>query len=242
MSGFHDLATRFKKALDLKIEPVGARFFGQDETVPGEVGLLEPEAGLKSYCQGLIAAGRGRSFFGGAEKLGCPLGTAALGLSIDPRNIIQETIKEKHAAGLFAGVDASRATISGAPKLSAGLNRAVLIGPLASFPVTPDLVVVEVVPRDAMWLLYGANYSSGGRQALPQSGGAAGACADIGAWILLNHKVNITFLGLACRLKSGLPAEHLLVGLPAGLFETVTIALEKMSGPIAKLSGARTEL
>ena len=239
MVDYTDLATRFKKVLNFKLEPVGVRFFRKDETAPDEIRRKASRDGVKSYCQALIAAGQGRSFLGGADKMGCPLGNAALGLIEEPAAILESTAKEKHKAGIFETEQASRNSVSGSPRFSPGLNGEVLVGPLGDTVDEPDIVVLEVFPQEAMWVLYGSNYRTGGGQPLIQSGGVAGGCADIGAGIILSDKVNITFLGLACRIKSGIAAEHLLMGLTAAGFGDMVEALEKMSGPIAKLAGVQ---
>ncbi|MEW5725762.1 MAG: DUF169 domain-containing protein, partial [Thermodesulfobacteriota bacterium] len=77
-------------------------------------------------------------------------------------------------------------------------------------------------------------------QGLPQSGGVAGGCADVTAVVLFQGEVNVTFLGLGCRLKSAIPRTDVLLGLPFGRLEQVVTGLEKMARPIALLAQART--
>jgi uncharacterized protein (DUF169 family) len=234
-----DVADRLKNILSMNLEPVGVRLFAKGEEIPPEVAALEPEQGVKSYCQGLTRAARGEVFFGGAAKLGCVLGTSTLGLEKSPEPLLDDAIMEKHGVGLFETEEASRASVHGAPKFEAGENQSVLIGPLTRLPLDPQLVVLEVDPEQTMWLLYGANYKSGGGQQLPQSGGVAGGCADVTTWPLFEGTVNVTFLGLGCRLKSSIPHDHLLFGLPWDRMEEIVGHLEKMSKPIAMLANAR---
>ena len=234
-----DVTDRLKDMLGMNLEPVGVRLFASDEQMPPEVEALESEQGLKSYCQGLTRAARGEVFFGGAAKLGCVLGTSTLGMEKSPEPLLDDAILEKYGVGLFETEEASRASVDGAVKFEAGENQSVLIGPLSRLPLEPQLVVLEVDPEQTMWLLYGANYKSGGGQQLPQSGGVAGGCADVTTLPLFEDAVNVTFLGLGCRLKSTIPHDHLLFGLPWKRLEEIVVSLEKMSKPMAMLAKAR---
>ena len=231
-------ASRLKELLRSDLEPVGVRFFSRGEKIPKEIATLEPEQGVKSYCRGLTLAARGGFVFGGREKLGCVLGTAALGLEQDPEPLLSATVREKYGAGLFGSEEASRQSVTLAPRFEPGINQAVLIGPLAQFPVEPDVVILEVNPEQTMWLLYGTNFINGGPQSLPQSGGVAGGCADITVLPSVRGEANVTFLGLGCRLKSGIPADHLQFGLPAARLAEVMANLEKMAQPMAMLAKA----
>jgi uncharacterized protein (DUF169 family) len=92
-----------------------------------------------------------------------------------------------------------------------------------------------------MWLLYAANYERGGRQDLPQSGGALGGCSDITALPLLTGLPNITFLGLGCRIKTGLDACHLMMGLHSRELAGIHAHVVAMAKPIAMLFAAQAK-
>jgi uncharacterized protein (DUF169 family) len=239
MTVMAEMADRLKKILEMDTEPVGVRIFSLEEEPPAAATQFETDRPVKSYCQALTLAARGRTTFGGREKLGCVLGTATLGLEPDPEPLVDDTVLEKYGVGLFETEEASRKSVELAPKFKAGANRAALIGPIGSLPVEPQIAIFEVDPEQAMWLLYAANYRRGGAQQLPQSGGVAGGCADVTTVVLFNGEVNVTFLGLGCRIKSAIPREHILLGLPFGRIEELTANLEKMAKPIAMLAKAR---
>ena len=169
-----ELAGRLKELLRLDLEPVGVRVFGREEALPDQVAGLEPEAGVKSYCQALVKAARGEALCAGKSKLGCVLGTSTLGLEDDPEPLLDDTVREKYGAGLFESEEASRKSIEAALKFAPGANQAVLVGPLATMPAEAQLIILEIDPEQTMWLLYAANYQKGGAQDLPQSGGVAG--------------------------------------------------------------------
>lgn len=234
-----ELADRLKTVLHLALDPVGVRIFKRGEDVSPVVRPVESQPVLKAYCQGLIRAGRGETFLGAAAQLGCSLGTVTLGLEDDPAPLLHDTVREKLGAGLFSSEDASRSSVAGAPKFEKGANQSVLIGPLGALPVEPHVVILELDPEQTMWLLYAANYRRGGPQQFPQSGGVAGGCADVTVVPFLTGGLNITFLGLGCRLKSGIPHSHLLAGFPWAAAPEIVGHLETMAKPIAKLRAAR---
>lgn len=234
-----ETAGRLKAALSMDLEPVGVRIFGAgDDLISAgeEISVSEP---VKSYCEGLTLAARGKTTYGGAHELGCSLGTITLGLEKNANAMLNDLVAEKYNAGLFETEEASRHSVAGAYRFDPEANQAALIAPLNRMTVAPQLVVLEVTPEQAMWVLYAANYKSGGPQMLPQSGGVAGGCADVTLLPIRDGSVNITFLGLSCRIKSGIPPTHLLVGLPAEKLEEITAHLEKMANPMAKLSQSR---
>lgn len=233
-----NLAAKLTAALNLSLEPVGVRFYGPDQDIPPEVSGLADDEKLKSYCQGLTRAARGRAFFGGAERLGCVLGTSTLGLVEDPEPFLDDSVLEKYGVGLFETEEASRKSVEGAFKWGPGAKQYVHISPLAQMTLDPELVILEVNPEEAMWILYGANYKTGGVQNLPQSGGVAGGCADVTTVVLNTGRVNVTFLGLGCRLKSAIPASNIQLGLPWPLLGQIVDNLEKMKKPIGMLAAA----
>jgi uncharacterized protein (DUF169 family) len=141
--------------------------------------------------------------------------------------------------GLFATEEASAETLLKSTYLPKGKTRSVLIAPLTAFADPPQVVVFTANSEQVMWLLYALNYEKGGRQELPQSGGALGGCADITAWPLLEGQPNVTFLGLGCRIKSALDACHLMLGLPGSLLANLHTHILNMAKPIAMLKNAR---
>ncbi len=223
-------------SLNLKYEPVGVTLFRADDPLPADLSFAKEN--LKSYCQALVLAGQGRRLLLKKENMGCKLGTAVLGMEEDMEAILDDGVLEKYGVGLFATEEASAATIRASTYLEKGRTQAVLIAPLSSFSRLPQVVVFTADSEQIMWLLYAVNYEQGGRQDLPQSGGALGGCSDITALPLLTGMPNITFLGLGCRLKTGLDACHLMMGVNARDIAGIHAHILAMAKPIAMLSGS----
>jgi uncharacterized protein (DUF169 family) len=230
------LSQDLTRSLDLKYAPVGVTLLGKDEPVPDNISFTEEN--LKSYCQAVVMAGEGRPLFLRKEQMGCKLGTSVLGFEEEMEAFLDDGVLEKYGVGLFATEEASAETLLKSTYLEKGKTQAALIAPLKAFQQLPQAVVFTADSQQVMWLLYAVNYERGGRMELPQSGGALGGCADITAWPLRFGQANITFLGLGCRVKSGIDACHLMMGMPGTMLEGVHKNIMAMGKPIAMLNNA----
>jgi uncharacterized protein (DUF169 family) len=237
MSVFSTMSQNLVASLELTYEPVGIILYRETDLLPADRSF-EPE-NLKSYCQAVALAGKGRTLLLKKEQMGCKLGTSVLGFEPNMEAFLDDGVLEKYGVGLYGSEEASAATILNSTYLTAGQTRAVLIAPLSTFREPPQVVVFTANSEQVMWLLYAANYDQGGRMDLPQSGGALGGCADITALPLLQGIPNVTFLGLGCRLKSALDACHLMMGVPGHALAALHQHLLDMAKPIAMLKNAR---
>jgi uncharacterized protein (DUF169 family) len=239
MTDFRTLSQDLVAALSLKYEPVGVTLYKDTDTLPPDLPFTAEK--FKSYCQALVLAGEGRTLLLRKDQMGCKLGTAVLGFEKgrELEEFLDDGVLEKYGVGLFASEEASAATIRKGVYLEPGTTRAVFIAPLSVFKETPQVVVFTVDSEQVMWLLYAVNFDKGGRMDLPQSGGALGGCSDITALPLLQKIPNITFLGLGCRIKTGLGPCHLMLGIPAGFLTSTHRHIQEMAKPIAMLQKSR---
>jgi uncharacterized protein (DUF169 family) len=237
MPDFKTIARDLQGALDLEYEPVGVALYQEGDVLPA--GLSLTTENLKSYCQALALAGKGRVLLLDRHHQGCKLGTSVLGFEAeDLERFLDDGVLEKYGVGLFATEEASAATIRESTYLEKGKTKAALVAPLGTFTETPQVVVFTADSEQVMWLLYAVNYERGGRLDLPQSGGALGGCADITALPLLTGIPNVTFLGLGCRIKSALSHCHLMMGVPGSSLATLHTHILDMAKPIAMLKKA----
>ena len=236
MSPFRIFSQDLMAALGLRYEPVGVTLFRENDSLPSGVPFTEES--LKSYCQALVLAGEGRTLLLRKEQMGCKLGTSVLGFEKDMEPYLDDGVLEKYGVGLYASEQASAETILKSSYLETGRTRAALIAPLSAIQEPPQVVVFTVNSEQVMWLLYAVNYDKGGRMELPQSGGALGGCADITALPILAGVSNITFLGLGCRLKTGIDAGHLMMGVPGSALTSLHTHILEMAKPIAMLASS----
>jgi uncharacterized protein (DUF169 family) len=239
MTDFPTLSQDLVTALQLKYAPVGVTLYRETDPLPP--GLPFTEGKFKSYCQALVLAGEGRSLLLEKDQMGCKLGTAVLGFEQgrELEEFLDDGVLEKYGVGLYGSEEASAATIRQSLYLEPGKTRAVGIAPLSACTQTPQVVVFTANSEQVMWLLYAVNYDRGGRMDLPQSGGALGGCSDITALPLLQKIPNLTFLGLGCRLKTGLDPCHLMLGMAGSDLEATHRHIQDMAKPMAMLQKAR---
>ncbi len=77
MSIYRDISQNLVSRLSLEYQPVGLELYRNTDQLPTDIPLTQRE--LKSYCQALILAGSGETFFLRKEQMGCKLGTSVLG-------------------------------------------------------------------------------------------------------------------------------------------------------------------
>ena len=236
MDAYRNISQKLVKSLSLQYEPVGVDLYHDTDSMPTDIPFDKKE--LKSYCQALVLAGKGQTFLLAKEQMGCKLGTSVLGFEKDKdmAAYLDDGILEKYGVGLFGSEEASAETMLKSIYLEKGKTQAAFIAPLSEFQRRPQVVIFTANSEQVMWLLYALNYEKGGKMNLPQSGGALGGCSDITALPLLKGVPNITFLGLGCRLKSGIGSDHLMLGIAGDLLDIVDAHIADMSKPIAMLN------
>jgi uncharacterized protein (DUF169 family) len=236
MDACRNISQNLVNNLSLQYVPVGVDLYQDTDSMPTDIPLAQKE--LKSYCQALVLAGKGQIFLLAKEQMGCKLGTSVLGFekNKDMAVYLDDGVLEKYGVGLFGTEEASAETIYKSIYLEKGKTQAAFIAPLSEFKQRPQVVIFTANSEQVMWLLYALNYENGGKMNLPQSGGALGGCSDITALPLLKGVPNITFLGLGCRLKSGIGPGHLMLGISGDALDMVDAHVADMSKPIAMLA------
>lgn len=236
MQALDNISMELVSHLGLLYVPVGVNLFKKGAALPPDIPFSDEE--FKSYCHALVKAGHGDVLLLQREKMGCKLGTSVLGFEEDMEAFLDDGVLEKFGVGLFATEEASAETIRKSFYLEKGETETALIAPLATFKELPQVVIFTANSEQIMWLLYAVNYEKGGRMDLPQSGGALGGCSDITVWPLQEGKANITFLGLGCRMKTGLDNCHLMMGIPGDMLEDLHAHVLAMAKPIGLLRKA----
>ena len=131
MSAFKTMSQDLVAGLSLSYEPVGVTLYRETDPIPGDLAFAQEN--LKSYCQALALAGKGRTLLLAKEQMGCKLGTSVLGFEADMEAFLDDGVLEKYGVGLYGTEEASAATILNSTYLEQGKTQAVLIAPLTSF-------------------------------------------------------------------------------------------------------------
>jgi len=161
-----------------------------------------------------------------AENLACPAAKAAFGLAPLPEKISSGEML--YSLGLFMNREAAAKTMSLIPKIKLGLAKAVVAGPLKTFPLDPDVIVVEGLPEQIMWLCLARNAKEGGRLNFSSSIFQC-CCVDATVVPYLTGEVNISPGCYGCREATDTPPEHMFMGIPAKLIGEIVESLEFLS-------------
>ncbi|MEM3549798.1 MAG: DUF169 domain-containing protein, partial [Candidatus Bathyarchaeia archaeon] len=177
------------------------------------------------YCQLLMLARKGQTLMLTAEDFACPAAKAAFGLAPLPEKIASGEML--CSLGLFMTKGAAAKTMRLIPRIKIGETKAVIAGPLKDLPVAPDVVLVEGLPEQVMWLCLARNFK-GGRLNFSSSIFQC-CCVDVTVVPYLTGEVNISPGCYGCREATDTPPEHMFMGIPSMLLTEVVNSLQFLS-------------
>lgn len=225
MHGMEGMNARIKGILKMDREPVGVKFLKENDLL----GLKDDyDSSTKMrYCQALMRAGRGEKVIVTAANIACPASAAAFGLK--PLPDMLSSGQMLYSMGLFATPEAGAKAMSGMPRLPQHGHIAVLLGPLGSLEMEPDVVVFESKPEHLMWLALASIYESGERL---ESNSAIfqATCVDSTVIPFTTGRLNSTLGCYGCREATDVTEEENLVGIPFAKVGSITDNLEKLAG------------
>jgi len=217
-----EISKKLKATLELGDSPVGVKLIKVGEELPE---IAEP-ARPTAYCASIARAREGESALQTKDKHGCPLGAAILGLMKVPEKI---SSGEAHTSmRLFSSPAAASKTISEIPRIDPETIRATVVFPLEKAPVEPEVIILNLKPRQAMWVGLALNYAKGGRH-FPSFACIGCVCGDATVVPYLRNTPNFTIGDFGGRANRA--AEEMVVGIPANLIGEVVNNLEKMGCP-----------
>lgn len=219
---FEELSTKLKKTLVLEDSPVGVKLIKVGKEMPEIAECAE----RMPYCGSVARARKGESVLLGKDKHGCALGAAILGLANIPEKI---SSGEAHSsAGLLSSPAAASKTIREIPKIAPETIRTTLVFPLEKAPIEPEVIILHLKPRQALWMALALNYTKGGRLSCSFAGIGC-TCGDATVIPYLRNTPNFSIGDFGGRTTRG--PEEMMVGLPVTLLEEVVNNLERLGCP-----------
>ncbi|MEM3379103.1 MAG: DUF169 domain-containing protein [Candidatus Bathyarchaeia archaeon] len=216
------LSKKLEDILGLTTSSVAVKIIKADEPMPN----IKKSPQKSRYCQLLMLATEGQTLMLTDESIACPAAKAALGFGPLPEKISSGEML--CTLGLFMSREAAAKTMRMIPHLEASSTKAVAAGPLRDFPMEPDVIVVEGVPEQIMWLALARNFKEGGRLSFNSSIFQA-ECVDVTIVPYLTGEVNLAPGCYGCRQATDVPPEHMFIGIPAKLLPEIIAALEALS-------------
>ncbi|MBE0511969.1 DUF169 domain-containing protein [Candidatus Bathyarchaeota archaeon] len=218
-----EAANEIQSILQLKDPPVAVKLFRPSENIPSDIKLIERKS---RYCQFLMLARHGETLLLTAERLACPAAYAAFGFSLLPEKISSGQML--HVLGLYQTKEAAAYTMATMPRLKANTVSAIAAGPLEGFPLEPDIVIVEGLPEQIMWLCLARTFETGGRLNFSSSIFQC-CCVDVTVVPYTTKEVNISPGCYGTREATDLPPEHMFIGIPMSFLGQIVKGLRRLS-------------
>jgi uncharacterized protein (DUF169 family) len=216
------ISQKIKQILGLDSPPLAIKIVKIDEPLPN----IRSSPQKSRYCQLLMHARKGQILMLTAEDLACPAAKAALGFAPLPEKIASGEML--CSLGLYMTKEAAAKTMSMIPRIKLGEAKAVVAGPLKDFTLATDVIVVEGLPEQIMWLCLARNFKEGGRLNFNSSIFQC-CCVDVTVVPYLTGEVNISPGCYGCREATDTPPEHMFMGIPAKLIPEIVESLEYLS-------------
>lgn len=209
------LSTRMADLLGLETPPVALAF---TDGPPAEVAA--PAKAVPSACSFWREAERGVFFASAEQHFNCPVGAMVMGFGL-PAEVGEQLggLVESMCGQQYLSPD-EPAKIPAIPRASAGIT----YGPLAEFPVEPELILTWLTPRQAMIFTEAAGRASWA-DTLMQVSGRPGCAA-----LPLASEKGQAGLSLGCagmRTFTRVADDRLLGVIPGGQAEDFIAALER---------------
>jgi len=129
---------------------------------------------------------------------------------------------------LFDSPDAGRNAMEGMTRLEQGKYAAVLLSPLEDIEVEPDIVAIEALPEQLMWLSLASIYETGNRLEFNTAVFQA-TCVDSTVIPFVTGKLNSSLGCYGCREATDVLNEENLIGIPYKEMENIIPKLQKLA-------------
>lgn len=217
-------------SLDMKKEPVGVKLIRNGFDIP--ISFHRIEFPIR-HCVSINTASMGASLHVPFEMHACAAAKAALGMQDLPDKVKSGKVPYMH--GLACCQEAAARTMREIPKLPLGSSKGTLVGPIQSFSKDPDVVILVVKPKQAMWIANSLIFHGGGPRITANFAGMQASCADVTAIPIKTGDVNFSLGCYGCRSVGKLRDEEMYVGIPFEKLESVINGLKGLKRAIGKL-------
>ena len=140
--------------------------------------------------------------------------------------------------GLAASEQSAAQVMTEIPRLPVGTAIGTVVGPLRSFNTDPQVVILVVKPKQAMWVANALLFETGTPRITANFAGMQASCADATTVPIKTGEVNFTLGCYGCRSAGKLGDDEMYVGIPIGKLEEVLKGLHGLRRAMGKLDDA----
>jgi len=223
MSDYKIMAETLKNLLGMKNEAVAIKLLDNNDSAPDY-----DQTNKYTFCQFIMKAREGHKLLATGDNIACANGASALGFTPVPEKIRSGEFMAQLGSFQQAGAQQTMAVM---PRFSLGQYTGIALAPLSEVDFEPDLIVLETVPEQLMWLSLAVIHQQGGRLQF-STNVSNGACVDITVVPQQTQALNVSLGCYGCRNATSIPAEHLLAGFPAKLLPEIIASLQSLSDKV----------
>lgn len=217
---YKSLAEKLKEILKMENEAVGIKFLNDNSLASGY-----DQTKKYTFCQFIMRAREGNKLLATSQNIACANGGSALGFMPVPDKLINGEFLEQ--LGTFQKEGAKK-TMEDMPRFEQNQYTGIALAPLSKLDFEPDVIVLESLPEQFMWLSLASIYKKGGRINFTSSI-SNGTCVDITVVPWIKQQLNVSLGCYGCRNATNIPDENLLAGFPGKQLEELVESLEKIS-------------
>jgi len=217
---YKELSEKLNTILKMEHPAVGIKLLTDNHIPPGY------DSGQKyTFCQFIMKAREGNKLLANGDNIACANGASALGFAPVP---------EKLMSGEFLSIlgsfqkEAGAKTMSVMPRFDQNQYTGIALAPLAEVDFDPDVIVLETLPEQIMWLSLAALHQTGGRHTFSTSI-SNGTCVDMTVVPHLKQKLNVSPGCYGCRNATSVPDEYLYAGFPAHQLQSIVDSLIQLN-------------
>lgn len=217
---YQELAEELNEILKLEKPAVGIKLLTNDNCLEGYESKVS-----YTFCQFIMKAREGNKLMASGNNIACANGASALGFIPVP---------EKLMSGEFLSIlgsfqkEAGKKTMELMPRFEQNQYTSIALSPLSEVDFDPDIIVVEALPEQIMWLSLATIHEDGGRLNFSTSV-SNGTCVDMTVVPHLTQKVNASTGCYGCRNATNVPDNFMYAGFPGNQLSSIIDSLKLLN-------------
>jgi len=208
--------------LSLRKSPVSVKLIFSTGEVPK--GMMPFDFPIR-HCVAINMAAHGAILYLPVDKHACAAAKASLGMAELPEKVKNGKIPYMH--GLASSQESAARIMAEIPKLPRGSTLGTIVSPLEKTFFEPNVVILTVIPKQAMWIANAYLFEEGGPRITSNFAGMQASCADATVLPYITKNVNFSMGCYGCRSAGKLADDEMYVGIP----------IQQLDGVIRSLKG-----
>lgn len=217
---YKDLSKELHEILKMENPAVGIKLLKSEDFPEG----YDTEQKY-TFCQFIMKAREGNKLIAKESNISCANGSSALGFRPVPEKLMNGEFLEKIGSFKKEGAINMMASM---PRFEEGIFKGIALAPLDTIDFEPDVIVLETVPEQIMWLCLASIHESGNRHQFSTSI-SNGTCVDMTVVPHTDQKLNVSVGCYGCRNATNVPDNHLYVGFPGNQLEDIVESLRSIN-------------